>query len=426
MLLTTIVMAGAGMSFESPLVVKITAFYGISDSDFGFLLAVTTFVIAGASAPWGYLADRHQRIKLIRISQWLTALCMLGAGFSFMLKLPYEVFFMVKVVSGVGFAGLGLVTTSAVIDTVPLARRGEAFGWGGVGWVVGGAVGMIMTSVCMAAKLSLGLTYFLGAAGALAYAVALFFVREPRRGAQDEALVNSVGAGKAEYSYRIKFSDLKDLLSRPINILIVFAQSLFAFPSQVLTIWFVTFMMRNHGLGEFLATQFMFLTFLGMPFGNAFGGAWTDRAYRRARYGRVAVMLAMSAIAPLFLITALLLPFKWYFFVPLMIIANFFVVAGGPGLTTVSMEVNLPEHRGTIAAMINIWASISRALAWWIPPIIAASFGGRYDRAFILTAAAYAPLVLIYILMIFRIPKDLDRVNGILEKRAQQLGSGNS
>ncbi len=421
MLLASIVMAGAGLSFESPLVVKITGFYQITDSDFGFLLALTTLLIAVASAPWGYWADKYRRIRLILVSQGIIAASMLLAGFCLHWKLPYAVFFVVKLMSGIGFAGIGPVATSAVIDTVSLPKRGAAFGWVGVGWVMGSALGMFVPSICMALKLSLGITYLLFAAICLAFTVVLIFVEEPRRGAQDEALKDSVGAGKAEYVHHIRFADLKALLSRPANILLVIAQAFFQFPNQVLTIWFITFLMRNHSLSELIATQFMFLAFLGMPFGNAFGGAWTDRAYRWKRSGRVLVMIVMAAFAPLFLIAALLLPFKMIYFVPLMILANFFIVASGPGITIVSMEVNLPEHRGTIAALMNIWSSVARALGWWIPPIIAAAFGGRYDRALVLTAAAYAPLVVTYILMAFRVEKDLDHVNRILEERAKEL-----
>ena len=423
MLLASIFMASSGLSYETPLVVKITEFYRITDSDFGFLLACTTFVIAIASAPWGYWADKYRRIRLLLIAQGIIAVSMLLLGLCLELNLPYAVFFAVKLLSGVGFACAGPVATSAVIDTVSIKKRGEAFGWVGVGWVIGGAGGILFPSVCMLAKLSLGITFLLGAFGGLAFTVALFFVEEPRRGAQDEALKDSVGAGKAEYTYHIRFSDLKSLLSKPINILLVAAMTLFQFPAQVLAVWFITFLMRNHGLNEFMATLMMFLAFFGQPLGNAFGGAWTDRAYRWRRSGRLLVMILMAALTPVFLIAAMLLPFKWIYFAPLMILANFFLVASGPGITIVSLEVNLPEHRGTISALMNICSSVSRALAWWIPPIIAVTFGGRYDRAFVLTAVAYVPLIAAYILMVFRVEKDLDSVNQILAKRAKELGS---
>ncbi len=420
-LLAAIVSAGAGISYETALVVKITAFYSVTDRAFGVLLGVTTLVMALAAGPWGFWADRHARVRLIKLAQGIAAASMLAAGLGLELRLPYGFFFAVKLLSGIGLGGIGLVATSAVMDTVPREKRGAAFGWAGVSWVAGGAIGLLMPSVCMLLKLSLGVTYFLGGGVGFLFLAALFFVEEPRRGAQDEALRDSVGAGKAEYDYRIRFSDLKMLLLKPANLILLMAVLLFQFPAQVLVVWFVTFLMRNHGLNEFIATQLMFLAFLGQPFGNAFGGAWTDRAFQWKRRGRPLVMMILAAFAPVFLVSAMVLPFKWIWFAPLMILANFFLVASGPGLTTVSLEVNLPEHRGTITAIMSIWSNLARALAWYLPPMIAAALGGRYDRAFVLTAAAFAPLLILYLLMTLRVEKDLDHVNGILQERAEGM-----
>jgi len=421
MLLWSIIMAGAQVSFEIPLVVKITEFYKITDADFGLLLGLTTFFMAAATAPWGYAADKYQRIKLILISQAIIAASLVLAGVCFELRLPYAVFFALKLLCGIGMAGIGPVATSAVIDTVPLVKRGAAFGWVGVAWVMGGAFGMLLPAACMSLHLSLGVTFFIGGIIGTAFTFALFFVKEPKRGAQDEALKDFVGADKAEYGHRIRLSDLKALLKKPANILLVFAMLFFQFPQQAITLWFITFLMRNHGLKEFIATQLMFLTFLGMPIGNAFGGAWTDRAFKKKRTGRTRVMIVMAIFAPLFLIAAMALPFNWLVFAPLMILTNFFIVASGPGLTTVSLEVNLPEHRGTISAILALFSNIARALAWYFPPLIAAAFAGRYDRAFMLTAVFSFPLVAVYILMTLRIEKDLDFVNNTLKDRTKEF-----
>jgi len=420
-LLASINMAGAGISFEIPLVVKITGFYKITDSGFGVLLGLTTFVMAVAGVPWGYWADKYKRIRLIMLSQAIISASIILSGLCLALELPYEVFFAVKLLSGVGLAGIGPVATSAVIDTVPLEKRGAAFGWVGVSWVSGGAAGMLLPALCMLLKLSLGATFLIGGFASLGFLAALFFVEEPKRGSRDQALKDLGGTGPVEYGHRIQASELKALLTRPVNILLLFVMLFFQFPQQVTSVWFVTFLIRNHGLSEFIATQLMFLAFLGMPFGNAFGGAWIDAAFKKKRTGRTMVMIVTALIAPVFLVAAMQLPFKWILFAPLMILANFFMVASGPGLTTVSLEVNLPEHRGTISAVLALCASVARGLAWYVPPMIAAGFGGWYDRGIVFTALAYAPLVLGYILINRRIEKDLDFVNNTLKERTQEF-----
>jgi len=421
MLLGASAIAGAGGGFGVPLVVKITAFYNISDSDFGLMLGLATLVMAVASVPWGYWADKYRRVRLLLISMGFISGCMLTAGLCLFWHLPFWVYFTVTLLSGFGLAGIGPVSNSMFMDSVPLHQRGAAFGWMGVAFVSGGALGMLMSSGCMQLNLSLGLAYLLGAAVEGVFFLALFLLEEPIRGAQDEALHDAVGAGKGEYRYKIELPDLKALLQRPINLLLAATAVFAGFSPAVLVIWFVTFAMRNHGLTEFAATQLTLVAFAGQPIGNALGGVLADRAYRWKRSGRVAVMILSAALAPVFLIAAFTLPFRLFPFVPLMILANFFIAAGAPAITAVSLEVNLPEHRGTITAFFIICGSISLGLAWLIPPLIASAFGGEYQYALIMSTGSYLPLIVIFLLMNSRIEKDLDHVDHILEERAKQI-----
>ena len=264
MLLAAIAMCGAGLSFDTILVVKITAFYRITDADFGMLLGLSCFLMALASGPWGYLADRRPRLQLIRLSQGLVALSLLGSAAAFVFDLRYGFFVAVKILAGLGLAGVGPVATSAVMDTVPHEKRGAAFGWVGVAWALGGAGGMLLPAVCMALHATLGLTYFLGAAVLIAFPAGLYLVREPRRGVHDQALQEAVGAG-AEYNYAINPADLKPLFANPTSLLLIAATLCFQFPIQTIAIWFVTFLMRNHNATEFIATQLMFIAYIGQP-----------------------------------------------------------------------------------------------------------------------------------------------------------------
>lgn len=421
MLMAAMTVAGASGGFEVSLVVKITGFYGITDSAFGLMLGLTTLVLGVSSVPWGYWADKHRRVRLLIISTGFIVACMLTATLCLQWRLPFWMYFTVKLLSGFGLAGIGPISNSMVMDSVPLPKRGAAFGWFSVAFGGGGASGMLMTSGCMQLHLSLSLTYLLGAMVQGIFFLALFSVKEPCRGAQEEALHDAVGAGREEYRYTIEPQDLKMLVQRPINLLLAATALFFGFAPAVLTIWFVTFAMRNYGLSEFAATQLTLVVFAGQPIGAVLGGVLADRAYRWKRTGRAAVMIIMAAVAPMFLIAAFALPFRLFPFVPLMILANIFIIAGGPALTAISLEVNLPEHRGTITALYAVCGSISLGLAWLIPPLIAEAFGGEYQYALSMSAVAYLPLIITYLLINARIEKDLDHVDRILGERAEQI-----
>ena len=240
--------SGAGYNFDVPLVVKITGFYNISDGVFGLMLGLTTMVMAATSAPWGYWADRHRRVNLMKISIGIIFTCALLVGACLQCGLPFRVFFIVKLLSGLGFAGVLPIAYSAVMDSIPLRQRGTAFGWIGLAYAGGGALGMLIASGCMQINLSLGSAYLLSAAVEGTLLLALFSMKEPRRGSQDEALQDAVGLGKGEYSHHLELGDLKELMRKPINLLLCAAAVFFNFPPAVLTIWFITFLMRNHGL----------------------------------------------------------------------------------------------------------------------------------------------------------------------------------
>ena len=68
---------------------------------------------------------------------------------------------------------------------------------------------------------------------------------------------------------------------------------------------------------------------------------------------------------------------------------------------------------------MGVFGSLYRALAWWIPQLIAAAFGGNYRHAFISLAAVYIPLVIIYTIMAFKVENQMDDVNHILSERSE-------
>ena len=282
-LLIAMGIAGAGYNFDVPLVVKLTGFYNISDGVLGLLLGLTTMVMAAASAPWGYWADRHRRVNLMKISIGIIFTCTFLVGACLQCGLPFRAFFIVKLLSGLGFAGVLPIAYSAVMDSVPPRQRGTAFGWISLAYAGGGAMGMLMASGCMQMELGLGATYLLSAAVEGTLLLSLFFMVEPRRGSQDEALQDAVGSGMGEYGYQIELGDLKELARKPINLLLGASAVLFNFPPAVLTIWFVTYLMRNHGLGELRATELMLVSFSGLGIGLALGGTISDLACKWKR-----------------------------------------------------------------------------------------------------------------------------------------------
>jgi MFS family permease len=268
----------------------------------------------------------------------------------------------------------------------------------------------------------LGFTYLLGAMLGLFFSVWPLWAREPRRGGQDEALKAAFVPGQAEYRHHITLSDFKVIFSKSINLLMLAITLFIQFPIQVLGIWLVTSLMRQHGLNELGATILMSIVCIGQPIGNILGGAWADRAYSKRRTGRLRIMIVVGILAPIFFLAGILSPFYLMLYVPLMFIANVFIGATTPPASAMGLEVNLPEHRGTFSALGYLVVNGARAAAWWLPPLIAIAYGGNYNMAFVFTALMYVPFVALCAFMILHIEPALNHVQAILAGRTELGG----
>lgn len=422
MLLGSIGYISAMISFEAPLVVKLTQFFAITDSDLGLLLALTTAIMAVVGLPWGYAADKFPRNRLLCLSLAITTLSMFSSALCLYMRLPYAVYFALKLLAGFGLAGVSPIAMSAVMDTVPAPKRAVAMGWVGVAFAVGAGAGMFLGSICMRLGLSLGFAYLLGALLGLGFCLWPLAVSEPRRGCQDEALQAALATGAAEYAHSITPRDIKVILSKPFNLWMFLITVFIQFPIQMISIWLVTSLMRQHGLNELNATLLMTIVCIGQPFGYILGGAWADRAYRRRRTGRLRVMIACGILAPVIFLAGILTPFHWWIYVPLVFIANCFIAAVSPPASAIGLEVNLPEHRGTYTALGFLVTNGARAAAWWLPPLIAVAYGGNYTMAFVYMAVLYVPFIALCAFMLRRIEPALEQVRAILAARAESMG----
>ena len=218
MILGSIFYISSAINFEATLIVKLTHLYRISDSNLGLLLGLTTVIMAAGGIPWGYWADKYPRNRLLSFSLAITALSMFTSAVGLYLQLPYAVYFVFKLLAGLGLAGVGPIALSAIMDTIPAQKRAAAMGWVGVAYAIGAGSGMFLSSICMQLGLGLGFAYLLSAILGLFFSLWPLLVREPRRGSQDEALKDAFVTGREEYRHHITLMDFKVIFSKPINL----------------------------------------------------------------------------------------------------------------------------------------------------------------------------------------------------------------
>src|SRR5690349_9478801 len=155
---------------------------GISNTDIGLLVSVTSLVAAAASLPFGVLADRVNRTRTLGavIVLWAGAMIWSAAVPDFR-QLLYARLFL-----GAATAAAGPLVASLVGDYFPAAERGRIYGYILAGELVGAGIGFTVTGDI--AALSWRAAFVILALPAFALAWVVFRLPEPKRGGREPLL----------------------------------------------------------------------------------------------------------------------------------------------------------------------------------------------------------------------------------------------
>ncbi|MGN6663046.1 MAG: MFS transporter [Solirubrobacterales bacterium] len=154
---------------------------GIDHVQLGLLAAVAALVAAAATLPFGFLADRVNRVRVlaIAVATWAAAMVVAGLAGSFSALLLARLFL------GVALAAAGPLLASLMGDLFPGAERARVYGYVLSGELIGAAVGFLVSGN-VAALLSWRWAFWVLAPPALLLAWGLRRgLEEPRRGGQE-------------------------------------------------------------------------------------------------------------------------------------------------------------------------------------------------------------------------------------------------
>jgi MFS family permease len=259
--------------------------FGLSDTQIGLLGSMFIWVYALAGVPLGRLADVWSRKKLLTIgvTVWsaLTALAALAASFSFLVFTRLGV--------GVGEAVCAPVGTSWIGDLFPATRRARVLSVFMLGVPIGGALSFLLCGP-IAQAWGWRTALVSAAAPAIILVPLLLLVREPARGASEEAPTSAI-----EAKDEVKGSILAVLRIRTLW-WIILSGALLNFNMYALATFLPAFMTRVHGYSVARAGVTCGIVYLiGGVFGGLLGGHLGDRVASNARNAR----LWMAAIIAL-------------------------------------------------------------------------------------------------------------------------------
>ena len=155
----------------------------LSDTGLTLLRGVPGIMIVLAAIPFGFLADRRARTKLIGVTSILWSAAMLLSG----LVVAAWQFGLARLLLGVG-KGNFPVNTSVLADQYPVAGRTRVFATNNFAHPLALMLGPLMAGG-IAALFSWRVALIVLAVPAVAFGVFALFLKEPKRGANERATV---------------------------------------------------------------------------------------------------------------------------------------------------------------------------------------------------------------------------------------------
>jgi MFS family permease len=400
LLASVLAMASADAATVGASAIQLRHDLGINNTDVGLLVSVTSLVAAAATLPFGVLADRVNRTRMLG-----AAIVLWGAAMVWSATVPsFGHLLLARVFLGAVTAAAGPVVASLVGDWFHSSERGRIYGYIISGELVGAAIGFAVTGGI--ATLSWRAAFVILALPAFVLAWLVFHLPEPARGGRTPLLsdrepppVDSGDEGDARHTDAQRLArehgiepDPKLILSedpRRLNIvaaaryvlsiktnvaLILASACGYYFLSGVQTFG-VEFVTKQYDIVQALSTLVLLVVgaagVVGVIAGGSLGDALLHRGYLNGRIlvsaiaATLAVVLFLPAIFTQSPLTAL----------PYISFASLALAAQNPPLDAARLDIVHPLLWGRAEAVRTFVRTIAMAFA----PLL---FGAVSDYVF--------------------------------------------
>jgi MFS family permease len=345
------------------------------------LIRSTVFLAAIIGAfIWGPLSDRWKRKNVLALGAtcWslVTWLTVYARGF----------FSLAAARAGVSFfeACFGPSAYSLVTDVVPRKRRGIVIGLLGITYPLGTILALLVGGLVGETNWRLPFLYF-GIPGIILGLLVLLFVREPGRGATEDAVLEMGGA----YTGRFSLAELKRALRTRTLLLIFLLDACEASVFYSLSFWAPNYLLSYKIAPDLGSADLALLpAILGSVCGSLLGGFLTDRL--RLRTPKAATWVSLAAMSGGFIIALIL--FNVFSLSAIMIAAFFFGLVGYmifPSITVMMYDIVPPETKATVMASDGVISGLIN--------IAAAAGIGLFSRQFQNLRIAFGGATLLFL-----------------------------
>jgi len=383
---------------------------------------------------WGYWSDHHSRVKVLSFGCFVWGICTIIVGAS----VSIISIFLFRVITGFGLSAIVPTVSSMIGDYFAPRERGKAYGlvgmMSGLGSFGGAMFGFIVTEIygniywrfCF---------YVLGIISIVIGFVNLVVAKEPARGLMDTGEI--IPGAPVGYQMRVKY--FKKIFTNRTFMLIITQGILGSIPwtgTAFFLPWLedIGFTVVNAGL------TFVLIGICG-AFGAVLGGMVGDKMAKWSpKRGRIlAAQISIGSGLPIITILFLVIPMNTnsiflyaVFFCLLMLFATWGSYSTNNPIFTELFE---PEIRASVFSVDSMFEGSLAAFGPLIVTYVATAFG--YNNSLAGTFADAHPLamglwvscffpwlacLILFTLVYFTYPKDMERIRKILAMRAENQG----
>ncbi len=404
----------ADQMIMSAILPELSREYGASETTLGLIGSAFTLVGAFMSIVFGYVADKASRKVLLVIVILIGEIPCIFTGIPFFTQ-TIGSFATLRLLSGIGLGGVLPVTYSVLADYFKEEHRATASAWMNTAWAVGGILGVVLAGY-LTNIYGWRISFIL--IGVPNVPIALFFAlyaKEPARGRTEDALEDLIEKGLV-YKQTIRLSDFKIILLNRTN-LYTFLQGIpGCVPWGILTYWAITFFQEYRHMTKEMATTIFLVLGIGSTVGGLFFAYLGEWLYKKSpKYMPILCgsMVLIGIIPSVILLNMSAANFTVYLVLGFFV--GFLISVGIANVPAIIMNVNRPEHRGTVFSVLNITGNIGQGLGPAIGGLLV-PFGYLLTMNF--AVSWWIPCGLLLFMVARYITRDRESLRRLMEERA--------
>ena len=267
----------------NPLVPLLRQHFGVTDAQLGSLQTVLLIILALASVPSGFLADRFSQPKIIAIGVLFWSLASIASG----LAPTFMLLFFARGFVGVGEAAYAPAAQTMISDSFSYEHRALAQAIFASGMLLGGAAGLALGGI-MGARHGWQYAFIIVGVVGIIPGLSAFNLHEPPRRPRSE------------------LTAIRELIRVPAFIALIIAGTCITFSAVSLVTWGVDYAMsyKDFSLRE-AALSLSVIALLSLVLGALSGGYVADLLQKRYTFGRILVIAGAFLVAAPFLLMAI-------------------------------------------------------------------------------------------------------------------------